>query len=93
MDINGIKTRVLPVLKKADVSRSELFGSAARGDWLDGSDYDILVEMKENATLIEFAKLKTALERALSAKVDLVTYDAINDRLKPYIQKDILRIL
>lgn len=93
MDISDIKIRVLPVLQNAGVSRSELFGSTARKDRHRESDIDILVQMPENASLIDFASLKVKLEDVLIAKVDLVTYDAVNEKLRPYIERDALRIL
>jgi predicted nucleotidyltransferase len=68
-------------------------GSYARGDHTEESDIDLLVEMPEGTSLIDFAGLKLDLEDELGKKVDLVSYDSINKRIKPYIEKDVIQIL
>ena len=47
MRIQDIKIRVIPILKQAGVTKSELFGSMARGDNNAESDCDLLVEMRK----------------------------------------------
>lgn len=93
MNIQNITIRVLPILKEAGVTKSEIFGSYARGDQTDESDIDLLVEMPKGTSLIGFAGLKNQLEDELGKKIDLVSYDAINNRLKPYIEEDVIKIL
>lgn len=93
MDIKKLTIRVLPILKAAGVKKSEIFGSMARGDSNAESDLDLMVEMPEGTSLFEFAGLKNQLEESLDMEVDLVSYDAINPALKPFIQKDAVQIL
>jgi uncharacterized protein len=49
-----------------------LFGSAARGEDLPGSDVDLLVEMRD-PSLERIVDLGTKLEEALGRRVDVVT--------------------
>jgi len=93
MDIKKFKIQVIPILKEAGVIRSELFGSMARGDNQAGSDLDLIVEMPTDTSLLAFAGLKNRLEESLGIDVDLVSYDAINPKLKPFIKKDAVQIL
>lgn len=87
-----LKQKIVPVLQKNGVISSSIFGSYARGEERPNSDIDLLVEMAPNSTIIDLSGLKQDLEEALSKKVDVVTTGAINSRLKPYIEKDLVSI-
>lgn len=93
IDIEHIKKIAVPVLKEAGVLRSDLFGSAARGEMSLESDVDILVELPPGKTLFDLADLHLKLEGALQRKVDVVTYRSISPLLKNYIAQDQIRIL
>jgi uncharacterized protein len=75
--LEDIRKDVLPILKKANVTKAALFGSYVRGDNTRESDIDILVELPEHASLFELAGLKVDLEEKLQKKVDIVTYRSI----------------
>jgi predicted nucleotidyltransferase len=64
-----------------------VFGSLVRGEQIDSSDIDILVEFIDNPGLIGFISLENHLSELLGAKVDLV----MKDSLKPAIGERILR--
>lgn len=66
-----------------------IFGSYVRGEQLEQSDIDILVEFEKPVGFIKFMRLEKHLSDLLGIKVDLVTKKA----LKPYIGKRILREL
>lgn len=84
--IDDVKRKAAPILKKARVKKSSLFGSLARGEFRKGSDIDILVEMPKGKSLFDFVDLKLQLEDALETKVDLVQYKTI----KPLLRESIL---
>ena len=87
MTIEEIKTKALSVLQSHGASRVGLFGSAARGEMRDDSDIDILVDIQNDISLLEFVGIKQELEEELGRKVDLVEYDTI----KPSLKENILR--
>lgn len=91
--IQQIKMQIVPVLKKAGVIRSGIFGSFSRGEETSQSDIDILVEFKEAKSLFEIIELKTALEKKTKRKVDLGTYKSIKPWLKASILKEEQQIL
>ncbi len=64
-----------------------IFGSYVRGDQLQDSDIDILVEIERPMGFIKFIKLENHLSQILDSKVDIVTKKA----LKPYIGRRILQ--
>ncbi len=47
-----------------------------------------MVELPDRASLYDFINLQLDLEDALRKKVDLVEYDMIKSRLKPFILRD-----
>ncbi len=70
------------------VKRIGLFGSFARGEALDKSDVDVLVEFDEGKkTFDNFMELKFYLEELFGRDVDLVIETAIKPRLKNYIMR------
>ena len=75
------------------VTHSAIFGSYVRGEQRGDSDIDFLVDFPGGLTLFDVAELKYRLEDALGKKVDLVGFDRIKPRLKPYILAEQMPIL
>lgn len=50
-----------------------VFGSAAHGNDLEGSDLDLLVDPLPGATLLDLGGLQSELEEMLGVPIDLVT--------------------
>lgn len=86
MNIEEIKGKILPILKKYGVTRAGIFGSVVRGEAREDSDIDILVEIESRMSSLDFVGLKLELEEALGKPVDLGEYSEI----KPIIKKQIL---
>jgi|SRR3989339_57685 len=86
-EIEQIKKKILPVLKKFNVTKAGIFGSYARGEQKKKSDVDILVKT-EGMGLLEFIGLKIELEKAIKRKVDLVEYEEIRHEIKQNILGD-----
>ncbi|HAF50347.1 MAG TPA: nucleotidyltransferase family protein [Thermosynergistes sp.] len=86
MDIEEIKRKILPILKKYGVTKAGIFGSVVRGEETRESDIDILVEINTRMSLLDFVGLKLELEDALGIPVDLGEYSAI----KPIVKEQIL---
>lgn len=92
-NLEQIKKKVIPILKKAGVKRSSLFGSYVRGEEKKNSDLDILIDAPEKMSLFDLAGLKIDLEEKLGKKVDVITYNSIHPLLKEHILRDQLRII
>lgn len=93
MTTEEIKNKILPVLRKYEVSRAGLFGSVVRGDDREGSDVDLLVELPKSASLLDLAGLKLDLEELLGRKVDVLTYNSIYHLLKERILREEVPVL
>ena len=68
-----------------------LFGSYARNQQNENSDIDIMVDFNEPIGM-EIVDLTMDLEKILDHKVDIVTYNAIKDRLYNYIKTDLIYV-
>jgi predicted nucleotidyltransferase len=89
-----LSSKVTPLLRPY-VRRISVFGSYARGEATEGSDLDLLVELKPSEArpvlgLFEFIKLEAALEQELGHRVDLVTEEGLNPRRRPNIERDLV---
>jgi uncharacterized protein len=90
---------VLTILKarRGDLARFgvkslRLFGSAARDEATARSDVDLLVAFETTPTFSDYMKLRIFLEDLLGTKVDLVTETGLRDRVRPYVEKDAIRV-
>ncbi len=88
MITQAIKKQILPILKRQGVTKAALFGSCARGEMKKNSDIDLLVNLTKDKTLLDLAGLKIDLEEKLGKKVDVLTYNSINPRLRNIILKE-----
>lgn len=91
-NLDKIKEKIEPILKKADANRTYVFGSFARGEENEKSDLDLIVDFNETKSLFELAGLQLELEKATNIKVDLLTRGGIYHRLKDRIEKESIRI-
>jgi predicted nucleotidyltransferase len=91
-DIERIKMKALPILKKHGVVKAGIFGSYARGDNKKNSDIDILV-LPPNGIGFGFFGIQSELEKKLKKRVDLLSYRAIHPLLKERILKEEVKIL
>lgn len=70
-----------------------IFGSYARNEQKHSSDIDILVDLKRKTNLLDLIGIEQELTELLGMKVDLITLRSVNEQLKSFIQKDLIRII
>ncbi|GHB69826.1 nucleotidyltransferase family protein [Persicitalea jodogahamensis] len=92
MEIEQIKTQVVPILRRHRIERAGLFGSLVTGHADEQSDVDILVQLGSKMGLLEFVSIKHELEDALLKKVDLVEYRSIKPALRNRILSEEVRM-
>ncbi len=83
--IRRIQKKIIPILKKYNISKAGIFGSYARGEQKNSSDVDILVKIDNCYDLYDVIGIKLELEKKLKKKVDLVEYETIRSELKKKI--------
>jgi|SRR3989344_1523509 len=80
---------ITSILRQNDVEFAGLFGSFARGDERPDSDVDILIRYGKEKSLLDLIGLEQELAAVLQRKVDVVTEDAVNKYIRPYVMKDL----
>jgi hypothetical protein len=78
--------------RRFGVTGLALFGSTARDAAGAGSDVDILVVFDGPATSERYFGVQFYLEDVLGRPVDLVTEKALRPELRPYIEKEAVRV-
>jgi len=94
LTIGEIKKIILKnkiILKKYKVKSIGLFGSYVRNEQREDSDIDFIVEF-EDPTFDNYMDLVFTLEELFKKKISLVTPGILSPYLKPYIEKEIVRI-
>ena len=61
---------------------ARVFGSAALGEDIDGSDLDLLVDPSSDTTLLDIGAIRHELSSLLGVPVDVVTPMALPDTLR-----------
>ena len=97
LEIDTVRTLLMPIVKKYNIKRLYLFGSYARGEAREDSDIDLMIEERDTQGLISFVAIQEAMEERLKKKVDLVEYDAVmkNDtragkRFREHVERDMV---
>lgn len=71
------RDEVLAILARYPVKNPRIFGSVARGEDVEGSDLDLLVEPVGPVSYFALGSLASELEGALGCKVDLGEVDSL----------------
>ncbi|WP_373838207.1 nucleotidyltransferase family protein [Methanospirillum sp.] len=77
---------------KHGASNIRIFGSVARREETPGSDIDLLVDMNEDASLLDLARLKNDLEDLLGTPIDITTRPALHPMLADAILKEAIAL-
>ena len=78
---------VAPIATEHGVDRVYLFGSRARGDNEEDSDYDFCIAAPKSFSLLKISSFLCDLKGAIGNRVDLVW----EDNLGPNMMKEVLR--
>ena len=71
-DIDKLSELISPIAEKYGVEKVYLFGSRARGDYTDDSDYDFSIEQGSLVRLKDYLSFIDELEAVLNCRVDVV---------------------
>ncbi len=89
----AVLTKLKPQLQKQfGVSELALFGSAARDELRSDSDIDVLVKFDAVASSARYFGVQFAIEDAMGMPVDLVTENAPRRELRPYVERERIRV-
>jgi len=89
----ALLTQCKPILAgRYGVTQLALFGSTARDAARSDSDIDILVAFDGPATSERYFGVQFYLEDLFGSPVDLVTEKALRAELRPFIEKEAVRV-
>jgi predicted nucleotidyltransferase len=91
-DVLSLLKRHREELEGFGVESLRLFGSVAREEASADSDVDLLVSFRETPTFSGYMKLRIFLEDLLGARVDLITESGLRERVRPFVEKDAIRV-
>lgn len=82
------RDKVLEIIAKYPVANPRVFGSVARGEDVEGSDIDILVELTGDVSLFDLAKLEIELEAFLGVEIGIHTAGEFRSTAKTRISAE-----
>ena len=87
--IRLINQNIEELKQRYPIKSKALYGSYARGEQDPGSDIDLLVDFTQPIGM-EIIDLTLDMEKILNSIVDIVTYNAIKNRLFKYIKDELV---
>ena len=64
----------------------------ARGEAVGGGDVDLLVGFETPPSFSEYMRLRIHLEDLLGSEIVLITERGLKERVRPYVEKDAIRV-
>jgi predicted nucleotidyltransferase len=83
---------ILKLAQRYGARDVRVFGSVARGDDIEQSDVDVLVNMEPGRSLFDMGGLLMDLEQLLGCKVDLVTEKGLKPRIRDRVLREAVRL-
>jgi uncharacterized protein len=90
--IRSQKQAILQTAARHGARNVRLFGSFARGDALDGSDVDLLVELEPGRSLFDLGALLEDLKVLLNREVDVVTEKGLRARIRDRVLREAIAL-
>ena len=85
--IEDIKKRVIPIVIKYGINTFSLFGSYARGEAIEGSDLDFVMD-KGDLRGLQYVSLVQDLEEEFDCHVDVISKGSSNKKFLEAVSKD-----
>ena len=77
LSVEEMRSLVKPVAEKYGIDKIYLFGSVARGDHDENSDYDFCIESTKMRSLLELSGFYRELKKAIGFEIDIVEKEAL----------------
>ncbi len=90
--IEILRTHKPTLAERFGVTELALFGSFARDQATERSDVDVLVRYDGPATSKSYFGVQFYLEDLLRRRVDLVTHKALRSELRPYVEREAVKV-
>jgi uncharacterized protein len=82
------RARIRQIALSHRVQNIRVFGSASRGEDVEGSDLDLLVEPTPETTLFDIGAIRLELRQLLGFDIDVLTPNALPDKFRARVLKE-----
>jgi uncharacterized protein len=82
------RARIRQIALSHGVQNIRVFGSASRGEDVEGSDLDLLVEPTPETTLFDIGAIRLELRQLLGFDIDVLTPNALPDKFRARVLKE-----
>lgn len=82
------RARIRQIALSHHVRDIRVFGSSLRGEDLDGSDLDLLVEPTAETTLFDIGAIRFELKQLLGLEIDVLTPDALPEKFRAQVLEE-----
>jgi predicted nucleotidyltransferase len=82
------RARIRQIALSHRVQDIRVFGSALRGEDIEGSDLDLLVEPTSDTTLLDIAAIRFELKQLLGLDIDVLTPNSLPDKFRDQVLKE-----
>jgi hypothetical protein len=82
------RDRIRQIALSHHVDDIRVFGSALRGEDIEGSDLDLLVEPTSETTLFDIGAIRFELKQLLGLEIDVLTPNALPDKYRDRVLKE-----
>ncbi len=82
------RDEILRIARKHGARNVRVFGSVARGEAVESSDVDFLVEFGPGTSLLQHGAMIAELEELLGRKVDVAPEKMLKERVKDRILRE-----
>lgn len=83
------REEVRAIVRRFGADNPRLFGSVARGEDVEGSDIDILVDLPERTSYYQLFRIEDALQEVLGCKVEVYPFRDEASRFFQRISSDL----
>ena len=82
------RARIRQIALSHHVRDIRVFGSSLRGEDVDGSDLDLLVEPTPETTLFDIGAIRFELKQLMGLEIDVLTPDALPDKFRAQVLEE-----
>jgi uncharacterized protein len=82
------RARIRQIALSHRVKDIRVFGSALRGEDIEGSDLDLLVEPTSDTTLFDIGAIRFELKQLLGLDIDVLTPNSLPDKYRDRVLKE-----
>ena len=90
--LDSHRIAIRAVVERHRARNARVFGSVLRGDDIEGSDLDILIDPTPETTMFDIGAIRHELLQLLGVPVDVLTPNALPDKFRAQVVAEALPV-